>query len=143
MGKLHRQISPENESSKSLTKKYRIPRRKSKIIVSTLKDSIKFKDIHFQYPETNSEVLHGINLEIKIGDTIAFVGSSGSGKSTLMDLIPRFYDLSVGEITFDGTNIQDYSLHDLRRKIGIVTQNIFLFHGTVAENIAYGRPNLI
>lgn len=114
---------------------------KSKIIVSTLKDSIKFKDIHFQYPETNSEVLHGINLEIKIGDTIAFVGSSGSGKSTLMDLIPRFYDLSVGEITFDGTNIQDYSLHDLRRKIGIVTQNIFLFHGTVAENIAYGRPN--
>jgi ATP-binding cassette subfamily B protein/subfamily B ATP-binding cassette protein MsbA len=109
--------------------------------VSPLKDSIQFKNIHFQYPETNSDVLHGIDFEIKIGDTVAFVGSSGSGKSTLMDLIPRFYNLSIGEITFDGVNISEYNLHDLRRKIGIVTQNIFLFHGTVAENIAYGRPN--
>ena len=109
--------------------------------VSPLKKSIQFKNIHFQYPETNSDVLHGIDFEIKIGDTVAFVGSSGSGKSTLMDLIPRFYNLSIGEITFDGINISEYNLHDLRRKIGIVTQNIFLFHGTVAENIAYGRPN--
>jgi ATP-binding cassette subfamily B protein len=109
--------------------------------VSPLKKSIQFKNIHFQYPETNSDVLHGIDFEIKIGDTVAFVGSSGSGKSTLMDLIPRFYNLSIGEITFDGVNISEYNLHDLRRKIGIVTQNIFLFHGTVAENIAYGRPN--
>lgn len=113
----------------------------SKVHVTTLKYSIQFKNVHFRYPETNNDVLHGINLEVKIGDTIAFVGSSGSGKSTLMDLIPRFYNLSVGEITFDGVNIKDYNLHDLRRKIGIVTQNIFLFHGTVAENIAYGRPN--
>ena len=109
--------------------------------VAPLKDSIKFTNIHFQYPETNNDVLHGINFEIKIGETVAFVGSSGSGKSTLMDLIPRFYDLSVGEISLDGVNINEYNLHDLRRKIGIVTQNIFLFHGTVAENIAYGRPN--
>ncbi|HRG45581.1 MAG TPA: ABC transporter ATP-binding protein [Leptospiraceae bacterium] len=109
--------------------------------VSPLKKSIQFKNIHFQYPETNSDVLHGIDFEIEIGDTVAFVGSSGSGKSTLMDLIPRFYNLSIGEITFDGINISEYNLHDLRRKIGIVTQNIFLFHGTVAENIAYGRPN--
>ena len=113
----------------------------SKIHVTTLKDSIQFKNVHFQYPETNNDVLHGISLDVKIGDTIAFVGSSGSGKSTLMDLIPRFYNLSVGEITLDGVNIKEYNLHDLRRKIGIVTQNIFLFHGTVAENIAYGRPN--
>ena len=62
-------------------------------------------------------MLHGINLEVKIGDTIAFVGSSGSGKSTLMDLIPRFYNLSVGEITFDGVNIKDYNLHDFLEKI--------------------------
>jgi ATP-binding cassette subfamily B protein len=113
----------------------------SGVHVSPLKDSIQFKNIHFQYPETSSDVLHGIDFEIKIGDTVAFVGSSGSGKSTLMDLIPRFYNLSIGEITFDGVNISEYNLHDLRRKIGIVTQNIFLFHGTVAENIAYGRPN--
>ena len=113
----------------------------SGVHVSPLKDSIQFKNIHFQYPETSSDVLHGIDFEIKIGDTVAFVGSSGSGKSTLMDLIPRFYNLSIGEITFDGINISEYNLHDLRRKIGIVTQNIFLFHGTVAENIAYGRPN--
>ena len=113
----------------------------SGVHVSPLKKSIQFKNIHFQYPETNSDVLHGIDFEIKIGDTVAFVGSSGSGKSTLMDLIPRFYNLSIGEITFDGVNISEYNLHDLRKKIGIVTQNIFLFHGTVAENIAYGRPN--
>jgi ATP-binding cassette subfamily B protein len=116
-------------------------RRIRTVHVSPLKDSIQFKNIHFQYPETSSDVLHGIDFEIKIGETVAFVGSSGSGKSTLMDLIPRFYNLSIGEITFDGVNISEYNLHDLRRKIGIVTQNIFLFHGTVAENIAYGRPN--
>ncbi len=113
----------------------------SGVHVKTLKDSIQFRNIHFQYPETNNDVLHGIDLDVKIGDTIAFVGSSGSGKSTLMDLIPRFYNLTVGEIRFDDVNISEYNLHDLRRKIGVVTQNIFLFHGTVAENIAYGRPN--
>ncbi|HNC00923.1 MAG TPA: ABC transporter ATP-binding protein [Leptospiraceae bacterium] len=109
--------------------------------VNPIRNSIVFKDIRFHYPETNTDVLNGINLDVKIGDTIAFVGASGSGKSTLMDLIPRFYNVTGGEITFDGVNINDYNLHDLRRKIGIVTQNIFLFHGTVAENIAYGRPN--
>lgn len=109
--------------------------------VAPVKNSIVFENIHFQYPETSNDVLNGINLEVKVGDTVAFVGASGSGKSTLMDLIPRFYNVTGGQITFDDVNINEYNLHDLRRKIGIVTQNIFLFHGTVAENIAYGRPN--
>jgi ATP-binding cassette, subfamily B, bacterial len=113
----------------------------SKNPVSTLKKSIEFKNISFVYPETNSEVLHKINLKVNIGETIAFVGQSGSGKSTLMDLIPRFYKPTDGEILFDEDNIENYSLFDLRRKIGIVTQDIFLFHGTVAENISYGRMN--
>ncbi len=109
--------------------------------VKILKNNIQFNNIIFQYPETETNVLSGINLDVKVGETIAFVGPSGSGKSTLMDLIPRFYKPTKGNILFDGINIEDYSLLDLRKKIGIVTQDIFLFNGTVAENISYGRPN--
>lgn len=109
--------------------------------VKILKDKIVFSNINFKYPDTEAEVLTEINLNVNVGDTIAFVGPSGSGKSTLMDLIPRFYKPTSGNIFFDGINIEDYSLLDLRKKIGIVTQDIFLFNGTVAENIAYGRPN--
>jgi ATP-binding cassette subfamily B protein/subfamily B ATP-binding cassette protein MsbA len=115
--------------------------KESSHVVSTLKDSIEFKNISFKYPDTETEVLSDINLKVNIGDTIAFVGLSGSGKSTLMDLIPRFYKPSSGAVYFDNHNIEDYSLFDLRKKIGIVTQEIFLFQGTIAENISYGRPN--
>ncbi|MCB1143882.1 MAG: ABC transporter ATP-binding protein [Leptospiraceae bacterium] len=103
-----------------------------------LKESIRFENVHFQYPESPQEVLRGINFTVRRGETIALVGASGGGKSTLMDLLPRFYNPTSGRILFDGVDIQDYSLSDLRNKIGIVTQDIFLFHGTVAENIAYG-----
>lgn len=112
---------------------------KSTVPVQPLSSSIKFNNVHFRYPGTSSDVLQGIDLEIKSGDTVAFVGMSGSGKSTLMDLIPRFYIPTEGNITFDGNDINHYSLADLRKKIGIVTQQIFLFHGTIADNIAYGR----
>ncbi|TGK06858.1 ABC transporter ATP-binding protein [Leptospira semungkisensis] len=105
-----------------------------------LSDSISFRNINFAYPGTNSEVLKDINLDVKIGETVAIVGASGCGKSTLMDLIPRFFDPNIGSIEFDGKNIKDFSLADLRKKIGIVTQDIFLFHGKVADNIAYGKP---
>lgn len=111
-----------------------------KVKVERVTNSIQFKGINFAYPGTNAEVLKDINLNVKVGETIAIVGASGCGKSTLMDLIPRFFDPSVGSIEFDGQNIKDLSLADLRNKIGIVTQDIFLFHGKVADNIAYGKP---
>lgn len=111
-----------------------------KVKVHKVTNSIQFKGVTFAYPGTNAEVLKDINLNVKVGETIAIVGASGCGKSTLMDLIPRFFDPSVGSIEFDGQNIKDLSLADLRNKIGIVTQDIFLFHGKVADNIAYGKP---
>ncbi|TGK09549.1 ABC transporter ATP-binding protein [Leptospira selangorensis] len=111
-----------------------------KVKVERVTNSIQFKGLNFAYPGTNAEVLKDINLNVKVGETVAIVGASGCGKSTLMDLIPRFFDPSVGSIEFDGQNIKDLSLADLRNKIGIVTQDIFLFHGKVADNIAYGKP---
>ncbi|EPG73632.1 ABC transporter transmembrane region [Leptospira fainei serovar Hurstbridge str. BUT 6] len=112
----------------------------AKVDSFTLQDSIRFKNVTFAYPGTSTEVLKDINLNVKVGETIAIVGASGCGKSTLMDLIPRFFDPSSGFIEFDGFNIKDLSLSDLRKKIGIVTQDIFLFHGSVMDNISYGRP---
>ncbi|MDX1957970.1 MAG: ABC transporter ATP-binding protein [Leptospiraceae bacterium] len=108
---------------------------------SKFTDSIEFRSISFAYPETTTEVFKDFSLKVKIGDTVALVGSSGSGKSTLMDLIPRFYAPKSGEIIIDGMNIENISLSDLRRSIGIVTQDIFLFQGSVFDNIAYGRPS--
>lgn len=109
-------------------------------IITRLRKNIIFEDVHFTYPESTTEVLKGITLEVKVGETVALVGSSGAGKSTLVDLIPRFYSPTKGKILFDGVDIEELSLHELRKKIGIVTQEIFLFHGSVMDNIAYGKP---
>lgn len=109
--------------------------------IGTLEKSIRFEGIYFTYPGTSAPVLKNINLDVKIGETYAFVGTSGSGKSTMMDLLPRFFDPTQGRILFDGVDIRDLDLKNLRSKIGIVTQDIFLFSGTVAENIAYGKDN--
>lgn len=105
-----------------------------------LNKDIIFENLHFTYPESNIEVIKGIDLKVKVGETVALVGSSGSGKSTLMDLIPRFYNPTKGRILLDGIDLQEINLSDLRKKIGIVTQDIFLFHGTVSDNISYGKP---
>ena len=85
--------------------------------------------------------LKNIYLNVKKGETIAFVGFSGAGKSTLKDLLPRLIDTTEGNVFFDNTNIKDFELGSLRRKIGIVSQEIFLFNGTIKENIAYGDLN--
>ncbi|MFC0470744.1 ATP-binding cassette domain-containing protein [Halalkalibacter kiskunsagensis] len=87
--------------------------------------------------------LKNISFHAKTGDVIALVGSSGSGKSTLANLIPRFYDPDEGEILLDGVNIKNYDLYDLRKQIALVLQDNILFSGTVYENIAYGRPELL
>lgn len=107
--------------------------------IETFKDSIEFKNVSFLYDD--AVILKDINLKIEKGKTVALVGSSGAGKSTLADLVPRFHDVSSGEILVDGINIKDYSLHSLRGLISIVTQEPILFNNTIAENIALGMSN--
>ena len=106
----------------------------------SLRDKIVFKHVDFEYKE-NTPVLQDINLTIPKGKTIAFVGNSGGGKTTLINLIPRFYDVTRGEITIDGQNIKDVSLHSLRDQIAVVFQDNFLFSGTIRDNILLGKPD--
>jgi len=107
-----------------------------------LKKDIRFKNISFHYPQTEAQVLRNINFDVPVGSRVALVGHSGAGKSTLVDLIPRFYDVSEGKILFDGEDVRDLRIADLRRAIGVVTQEIFLFNGTVRQNISYGRDDI-
>ncbi len=102
---------------------------------------IEFKDVSFAYDEGKGDVLSHINLHIKPGEMLALVGQSGGGKSTLCQLIPRFYEISSGSIMLDGTDIRKIKLADLRSNIGIVQQDVFLFAGTILDNIRYGRPS--
>ncbi|MEP6616894.1 MAG: ABC transporter ATP-binding protein, partial [Ginsengibacter sp.] len=106
------------------------------IILNSFTSSIEFRNVGFGYPD--KIVLHDIDLTITKGQTIALVGSSGAGKSTLADLVPRFHDVTSGEILIDGINIKSYSLHSIRSQMGIVTQEPILFNDTVANNIALG-----
>ena len=107
-----------------------------------LKKKITFKKVSFTYPESDMQVLKNIDLEVRVGDTLALVGHSGAGKSTLVDLIPRFYEVMQGGIFFDGINTKDISLKNIREKIGIVTQEIFLVNGSIRENICFGRKDI-
>ncbi|MBF7097746.1 ABC transporter ATP-binding protein [Alkalibacter mobilis] len=108
--------------------------------IGKLSGEILFKDVGFSY-NTKEKVLNGINLKINPGETVALVGPSGAGKSTLCSLIPRFYEVDNGSITVDGMNIKNIKIRDLRDNIGIVQQDVFLFSGTIRENIAYGNTN--
>ena len=104
------------------------------------KGEICFHDVSFEYPDDHNRVFRDLNLTIHPGEKVAIVGPSGAGKTTLCNLIPRFYDVSAGEITLDGQNIRHYTLKSLRSCIGMVQQDVYLFSGTVYENIAYGKP---
>ena len=104
-----------------------------------LKGHVRFDDVHFGYG-TGPEVLHGIDLDVPAGTTVALVGHTGAGKSTIAKLIARFYDPTEGAITVDGTDLRELTQDSLRRRLGIVPQEGFLFAGSVAENIAFGRP---
>ena len=105
------------------------------------KGDIVFKDVSFEYPDDHNQVFKGLNLSIKPGEKVAIVGPSGGGKTTLCNLIPRFYDITSGSITLDGINITDITLKSLRKSIGVVQQDVYLFSGTVYENILYGNPS--
>ena len=114
---------------------------KNPINIVEFKDSLKFSNVYFEYLEGSGPVLENVNFEINKGEVVALVGPSGSGKSTIADLIPRFYDVSSGEITIDGANIKNTSLSSLRSNMGIVTQEVILFNDTIKNNISYAQPD--
>jgi len=116
-----------------------VPEATNPVRLSQISGAIKMRDVSFRYG--SRRIIRGMNLEIKPGEMIGLVGHSGSGKSTLVNLICRFYDVSDGSIQVDGIDIRRLAVADYRRHIGLVLQEPFLFHGTIAENIAYGKPD--
>jgi ATP-binding cassette subfamily B protein len=121
-------LEPENQDSANA------------IELKNVQGNVEFRGVGFRYHQNHSYVLKNISLNMKAGDYIALVGSSGVGKTTLCALIPRFYEVNEGEILLDGTNIKDINLRSLRSNVGVVQQDVYLFAGTVLENIRYGRP---
>jgi ABC-type multidrug transport system fused ATPase/permease subunit len=116
------------------------------VTLSNVQGNIKFQGVYFSYTgmnpfEAGGNVLENVNFEAKSGEMVALLGATGSGKTTLVNLIPRFYDITAGSITIDGTDIRDVTLTSLRKNVGIVQQEIFLFSSTIKDNIAYGAVN--
>lgn len=108
--------------------------------LTNVKGDIELRDVTFRYSENGNDILSNVNLHVTPGENIAIVGPSGGGKTTLCNLIPRFYDIADGDILIDGKNIRDITLKSLRNSIGVVQQDVYLFSGTVYENILYGKP---
>ena len=121
-----------------LDKEPSIQDKENAVDVENLKGDISYNHVNFSYGD-GTQVLDNLSLEIKQGETVAFVGPSGAGKTTLCHLLPRFYEIDSGQITVDGFDIQDVTMNSLRKQIGIVQQDVFLFPGTIKENIAYGK----
>ena len=113
--------------------------RPNAVHVNELKGNIAFQDVSFSYEKAHAPVLNNMSFSIQAGETIAFVGPSGAGKTTISSLIPRFYDVNAGSIMIDGMDIRDMTKESLRQQIGVVQQDVFLFTGTLRENIAYGK----
>lgn len=101
--------------------------------------TVEFKNVSFKYPDADEYLLKNISFKVNKGETIAFIGSTGSGKSTLINLVPRFYDATDGEILVDGVNVKDYDFETLYNKLGYVSQKAFMFTGTINENVSYGK----
>ena len=112
-------------------------------VLGNVKGAITFENVGFHYHDDTAEVLHHLNLTVRPGESIALVGPSGSGKTTLCNLIPRFYDVTEGRILIDGQDIKTLTQKSLRSAIGMVQQEVYLFSGTVLENIVYGKPGAI
>jgi len=111
------------------------------VVPDRLRGALRFDDVRFSYPATARETLHGVDLDVAAGETVALVGETGAGKSTLVKLVARFYDADSGRVLVDGVPITDLDLRAYRRTLGYVPQEAFLFSGTVRDNIAYGRPD--
>jgi len=124
-----------NETPDVLPPEHPIPLQKP------VRGEIRFDNVFFRYNPEEAFVLENINLNIPAGKTTALVGPTGVGKSTLVSLIPRFYDVTSGKLTVDGINVRDLDLHELRANISMVLQDVFLFHGTIRENILFGKPD--
>lgn len=105
-------------------------------------DSIEFENVGFTYPNSEAKVLKNVSFSVKKGEVVAFVGSSGSGKTTIVNLLPRFYDIEEGSIKINGVDVREYSLKQYRQYIGMVPQDTFLFSGTIAENIGFGKEGV-
>lgn len=105
---------------------------------SDKRGEVEFRNVSFRYPDAEEDVLHDVSFTARKGETVAFIGSTGSGKSTVINLVPRFYDATEGEVLVDGINVKDYTQHELRNKIGYVSQRAILFSGTVRDNVAFG-----
>jgi ATP-binding cassette subfamily B protein len=108
--------------------------------LTDVRGAVTFEHVSFGYPQSQTPVLSEISLDIRAGEFVALIGYSGVGKTTLCSLIPRFYDVSAGAVLIDGVNVKDVTLQSLRRSVGLVQQDVYLFAGTVADNLAYGRP---
>ncbi len=113
----------------------------SAVELENIKGNVVFENVNFKYSDNAENVINSLSLDIKPGENIAIVGPSGGGKTTMCNLIPRFYDLNDGNILIDGVNIKDITLSSLRNNIGMVQQDVYLFSGTVYENIVYGKPD--
>ncbi|MGO2173693.1 ABC transporter ATP-binding protein [Staphylococcus equorum] len=124
-----------------LDEDYDIKNKKGALPIEIKQGHIELNNVNFKYDQNEANILKDINLEINQGETVAFVGMSGGGKSTLINLIPRFYDVTEGEIKIDGTNIKSYLTGSLRRQIGLVQQDNILFSDTIKENILLGKPD--
>ena len=119
-----------------------IDKNENGVTETETKGYLEFDNVTFAYPgETENPVLHNISFKAKPGETIAFIGSTGSGKSSLVQLIPRFYDVTLGKILVDGVDVRDYNVKALRHKIGFIPQKALLFTGTIAENLRYGKED--
>jgi len=114
--------------------------KKKAVPLSNVRGQITYKDVSFQYAQT-SEVLSKVNISIAAGKKVALVGPSGGGKTTLCSLLPRFYDVVSGAVMIDGKDVRDVTLKSLRNAIGIVQQDVYIFAGSVGDNISYGKPN--
>lgn len=114
--------------------------RPGAVSIERAKGAVAFRDVTFNYGEGRPDVIRHLSLEVKPGENVALVGPSGGGKTTLCALIPRFYDVTGGAVTVDGLDVRDLAMDSLRRNVGLVAQDVYMFSGTVRENIAYGRP---